>query len=218
MTDTLAWVQVLERIKDPLKSLLAREDHAAVYAVLAHAALLVQRAPFVFESDHVAFYCRTHDPWYVKKQKMQILATIAMPANVYEIVNELTEYARDISPTMAREAVRAVGQIALSVPDVSGIVERLLAFLESGSEHLIAETLIQMKDLLRRYPDMGEVVVPSAAAQLNPGDVADSKARAACVWILGQYGMHVKVRKRGSTGVPRLHCAWDRQASISTAS
>ena len=33
----------------------------------------------------------------------------------YDIVGELTEYARDINPRMAREAVKAVGRIALSV-------------------------------------------------------------------------------------------------------
>ena len=76
---------------------------------------------------------------------MQILAAIACSTNVYEIVTELTEYARDISPQMAREAVRAVGQIALTVPDVSGIIERLLGFLDSGGEHVVAETLIQLK-------------------------------------------------------------------------
>ena len=32
-----------------------------------------------------------------------------------QIVNELTEYARDIHPAMAREAVKAVGRIALAV-------------------------------------------------------------------------------------------------------
>jgi len=30
-------------------------------------------------------------------------------------------------------------------------------FLESGYDHIVAETLIQLKDLLRRYPDLGEV-------------------------------------------------------------
>lgn len=55
--------QVLERVKDPLKSLISRDEPATAYAVLCHARLLVQRAPFVFEGDHVAFFCRTHDPW-----------------------------------------------------------------------------------------------------------------------------------------------------------
>ena len=45
----------------------------------------------------------------------------------------------------------------LQVPDVSGIIERLLLFLDSGSEALTAEALVQMKDLLRRYPDVAQV-------------------------------------------------------------
>ncbi len=45
----------------------------------------------------------------------------------------------------------------MQVPDVGGIVERLLVFLDSSSEDVVAEALVQMKDLLRRYPDMAEV-------------------------------------------------------------
>jgi hypothetical protein len=45
----------------------------------------------------------------------------------------------------------------VQVADVNGIVERLLLFLESGYDHIVAETLVQLKDLLRRYPDLGEV-------------------------------------------------------------
>ncbi len=44
--------QVLERIKDPLKTLIAREDPATAYAVLCHARLLVARAPILFEGDY----------------------------------------------------------------------------------------------------------------------------------------------------------------------
>lgn len=55
--------QVLERVKEQLKSLIAREDPASVYAVLCHARLLVSRAPMIFENDYTAFYCRSHDSW-----------------------------------------------------------------------------------------------------------------------------------------------------------
>eukprot|EP00195_Chlamydomonas_chlamydogama_P008244 CAMPEP_0202904088 /NCGR_PEP_ID=MMETSP1392-20130828/27835_1 /ASSEMBLY_ACC=CAM_ASM_000868 /TAXON_ID=225041 /ORGANISM="Chlamydomonas chlamydogama, Strain SAG 11-48b" /LENGTH=846 /DNA_ID=CAMNT_0049591569 /DNA_START=246 /DNA_END=2786 /DNA_ORIENTATION=+ len=182
--------QVLERIKDPLKTLISREDPATTYAVLSHVLLLVQRAPIIFEQDYVAFYCRTHDPPYVKKLKMEVLAAIATPQNVYEIVNELTEYARDISPAMAREAVRAVGRIALTVPDVSGLIERLLLFLEAGSEHLTSEALVQMKDLLRRYPDMAEACIPQIN-ELVPAHIEEPEARAALLWIIGQFGQHI---------------------------
>jgi len=55
--------QVLERLKEPLKSLIARDDPGTAYAVLAHVLLLVKRAPIIFEDQHAAFYCRAHDPW-----------------------------------------------------------------------------------------------------------------------------------------------------------
>jgi hypothetical protein len=45
----------------------------------------------------------------------------------------------------------------VQVSDVNGLVERLLMFLESGYDHIVAETLIQLRDLLRRYPDLGQV-------------------------------------------------------------
>jgi len=46
---------------------------------------------------------------------MEILTLIATSSNVFDIVGELTEYARDINPAMARQAVKSVGRIALSV-------------------------------------------------------------------------------------------------------
>jgi hypothetical protein len=54
---------VLERVKEQLKSLIAREEPSINYAVLCHARLLVSRAPMIFEQDYQAFYCRSHDPW-----------------------------------------------------------------------------------------------------------------------------------------------------------
>lgn len=183
--------QVLERIKEPLKTLISREDPSSVYAVLCHLNLIVQRASFIFEQEYVSFYCRTHDPWYVKKLKMEILTAIASTSNVYEIVSELSEYARDINPSMAREAIKSIGRVALLVPDSTGILERLLNFLESGSEHIMAETLIQMKDLLRRYPDLADVCI-ATVNEINPNAITEPAARAALFWIMGQFGQYMQ--------------------------
>lgn len=48
--------------------------------------------------------------------------------------------------------LRAKMRISLQVHDATGIVERLLGFLTVGKGHITAETLIQVKDLVRRYP------------------------------------------------------------------
>ena len=43
-------VQVLERIKDPLMTLVSRDHHETAYAVLAHFLIIAQRAPLIFAS------------------------------------------------------------------------------------------------------------------------------------------------------------------------
>ncbi len=52
---------------------------------------------------------------------------------------------------------------ALQVQDVGGIVERLLGFLETGRDFVTAEAIIQLKDLLRRYPTIAEASLSSVS-------------------------------------------------------
>ena len=40
--------QVLERIKDPLQTMMSRDHYETAYAVLANFLLIVQRAPVIF--------------------------------------------------------------------------------------------------------------------------------------------------------------------------
>lgn len=56
-----------------------------------------------------------NEPTYIKQLKLEILTAIADETNAYEIATELTEYVNDIDPHLARDAVKAVGRIALEV-------------------------------------------------------------------------------------------------------
>lgn len=58
---------------------------------------------------------------------------------------QLTEYAADVDMALARRAVRAVGSICLNTPDTSGLVERLLSFLDLGRDHVTAEAINQVR-------------------------------------------------------------------------
>lgn len=64
---------------------------------------------------YTSFYCRMNDPSYIKDLKLQLLSAVADDGNAYEIVTELTEYVTDIDEHLSREAVRAVGRVALEV-------------------------------------------------------------------------------------------------------
>ena len=60
LADEADGVQVLERIKDPLMTLLSRDHFETAYAVLCHFHLIAQRAPIIFSqvcSSILTDYC-----------------------------------------------------------------------------------------------------------------------------------------------------------------
>ena len=79
------FVQVYERIKAPLMTLVSSGSSEQSYAVLCHLHLLVMRAPILFSSDYKHFYCRYSDPSYIKKLKLEMLTAVANESNTYEI-------------------------------------------------------------------------------------------------------------------------------------
>ncbi|XP_073129436.1 beta-adaptin-like protein A [Henckelia pumila] len=183
--------QVYERIKAPLLTLVSSGSPEQSYAVLSHLHLLVMRAPFIFCSDYKHFYCQYNEPFYVKKLKLEMLTAVANESNTYEIVTELCEYVANVDIPMARESIRAVGKIALQQYDVNAIVDRLLQFLEMEKEHVTAETLVLVKDLLRKYPQWSHDCI-AVVGNISSKNVQEPKAKAALIWMLGEYALDMQ--------------------------
>ena len=59
LKDHAIGVQVLERIKDPLMTLLSRDHFETAYAVLCHFHLIAQRAPVIFSQVSYAYTVMT---------------------------------------------------------------------------------------------------------------------------------------------------------------
>ncbi|XP_024520729.1 beta-adaptin-like protein A isoform X1 [Selaginella moellendorffii] len=178
--------QVYERIKAPLLTLISSGSPELSYAVLSHLHLLVMRAPILFSSDYKHFYCRYSDPSYVKKLKIEMLTAVASESNMYEIVTELSEYAANVDVGITREAIRAVGKIALNLCDVNAIVDRLLQFLEMERDYVTAETLVLVKDLVRKYPEWSHDCI-AVVGNVSSKSIQEPKAKAALIWMLGEY-------------------------------
>ncbi|CAL4962546.1 unnamed protein product [Urochloa decumbens] len=178
--------QVYERIKAPLLTLVGAGSPEQSYSVLCHLHLLVMRAPMLFSSDYKSFYCQYSDPSYVKKLKLEMLTAIANESNTYEIVTELCEYAGNVDVPIARESIRAVGKIALQQYDVNAIVDRLLQFLEMDKDYVTAETLVLVKDLLRKYPQWSHDCI-AVVGNISSKNIQEPKGKAALIWMLGEY-------------------------------
>nr|GMD44254.1 beta-adaptin-like protein A [Ipomoea batatas] len=183
--------RVYERIKAPLLTLVSSGSPEQSYAVLSHLHLLVMRAPYVFSSDYKHFYCQYNEPFYVKKLKLEMLTAVANESNTYEIVTELCEYAANVDIPIARESIRAVGKIALQQYDVNAIVDRLLQFLEMEKDHVTAETLVLVKDLLRKYPQWSHDCI-AVVGNISSKNIQEPKAKAALIWMLGEYAQDMQ--------------------------
>ena len=57
----------------------------------------------------------------------------------------------------------------------------------------MSETLVALKDVLRRYPDVANVCVEQLG-EINTAGITEPAARAAYVWMLGQFGQVMQVR------------------------
>ncbi|KAK2986463.1 hypothetical protein RJ640_029696, partial [Escallonia rubra] len=189
MTDTHQ--QVYERIKAPLLTQVSSGSPEQSYAVISHLHLLVMRAPILFSTDYKHFYCQYNEPFYVKKLKLEMLTAVANESNTYEIVTELCEYAANVDIPMARESIRAVGKIALQQYDVNAIVDRLLQFLEMEKDYVTAETLVLVKDLLRKYPQWSHDCI-AVVGNISSKNVQEPKAKAALIWMLGEYAQDMQ--------------------------
>ena len=179
--------QIYLRLKTPLLTLMASSSNEIAYAVLSHTALVVDRAPGVFDDEYKQFFSKFTEPSCVKSLKMSILPRISNPNNAREIVAELTEYVAGGDAELARQAVRSIGEIAVRVPTAAETVtESLLELIEMEAEHVRAETVIVMQDVLRKYPDRAPSVIPSLHRCLKR--MEDPTGKAAVIWMIGEYG------------------------------
>ena len=188
LTADMADVQtdVYERLKAPLLTLMSSGGHELSYTCLCHVKVLVQRTPLLFAQEYKAFFCRFTDPSYVKLVKLDILTVIATENNMYNIVEELSEYVSE-NVEIARRAIQSIGKIANRLAGgVEAIVQQLLSFLSLEIDYVSAESVLVMKDILRKYPECYAEVLPTLNDCLKTID--EPEAKAAMLWMLGEYG------------------------------
>jgi Adaptin N terminal region/Beta2-adaptin appendage, C-terminal sub-domain len=146
-------------------------------------------------SSLLSFSLQYNEPTHVKTLKMSILPRIANAINAKEIVSELTEYisggagggSGGVDADLARQAVKATGEIGCRVPQAADVVvESLLEALEMEAEYVRSATVMVMVDILRVYPQRATAVIPSLNRVLKR--MEDASGRAAVVWMMGEYG------------------------------
>ena len=79
-----------------------------------------------------------------------------------------------------------MGRLAIKVTAAADqCIESLLALIETKVTYVVQEAVVVIKDIFRRYPNKYEGVIPILCENIDALDEPD--ARAAMVWIIGQY-------------------------------
>jgi hypothetical protein len=178
---------------------------------------MVGKRPRIFSRDYRQFYNRYNEPTHVKYVKIDILSGVADAGNVADIITELSEYVTDVDQELARRSIRAIADIAVSNnfsvglpvgypngPDAYNsqaaaqamsamqdqIVDTMVDFLEMNLDYVRDESLVVMKDLLRKYPEKRHDVLDVLPRIIT--SVQQSQAKAAIVWLIGEFGQDMR--------------------------
>lgn len=181
--------RICKKMGPPLVSLLSSGPEVQ-YVTLRNILLIIQRRPLILRNDVKVFFCKYNDPIYVKLAKLEIMYRLSREENFKPVLAELHEYASEVDIDFVRKAVRTIGRLAIKVPGAANAcINVLLELLESKISYVTQEVVVVVKDIFRRYPNEYESVISTLCDNMD--DLAEPEAKAAIVWIIGQYANRI---------------------------
>lgn len=184
--------QVPERAKKlaaPLISLISAQPEIQ-YVALRNIQVILEQFPTLLMNEVRVFFCKYNDPLYVKMEKLDVLMALVTPDNVLQILMELKEYANEVDVEFARKVIRGIGFCAMK-DTLSSSTDRcmgvLVELVKGRIPHVVQESVVVIKDVLRKFPNQYESVVTSLASEAVDHLDDDPEAKAAMIWIVGEY-------------------------------
>lgn len=184
--------QIIARSKPPLLTLITGGQPEIQYTLLKHLQIILPRkaAAGIFDEEYRQFYVRYNEPPYVKYLKVDVLPLIANESNARDIASELGEYVTDVDSELSKRAIAAIAEIGMKVTCVAGeMANALISLVEMDMPYIRAEAVKYAVDLLRIFPPAKDYILPSISRCFKR--IEDNDARAALVWVLGEYGQEI---------------------------
>ena len=179
-------VELFNTIIPPFITLVSSSEYEIQYVVLKTLSLFVQRYQKALGKDIQIFFCKYNDPSYIKMEKLNIIVTICTEATANMVLDELFEYCNSVDVAFVRKSIQSIGQVAIRIPESANkCVDILVSLVEGKADYAIEEAVIIVSDILRRYPGTFESVI--AAVCQNFEQIKEKNAKAAAIWILGEY-------------------------------
>ena len=178
--------ETLTRVSLPLVTLLnntAPIQYVAVKSIL----ILLQHYKRMLSSEVTIFFCKFDDPLYMKLAKLDVILVLCSAQNVSKVLEELYDYAQQADVEFVRKSIAAIGKIAVNFESAAGYcVDKIVALVKTKVQYVIQECIVVAVDIFRRYPMTYLGIVGEICGALD-GPLDDHRAKAAMVWILGEY-------------------------------
>ena len=98
-----------------------------------------------------------------------------------EILSELSEYVTDTDDGIAKKSINGIAKLAVKLEQcVNEAIEHLLSFLDLRLETVSTRACVAIKDILRKYPERYEEILPSIHKTLKTVDDEEGSCRFLC--------------------------------------
>jgi vesicle coat complex subunit len=179
--------EVLLSILPPFLTLVSSGNTEIQYIVLRTLNLFSQRYPKALAKEIRIFFCKYNDPSYIKTEKLGIITANVSPNNARLILDELAEYCNSVDVDFVRKAVMSIGEIALKLESCAPrSVDILVNLVEGKAGYAVEQSVLVLSDILRKFPGHFESIIAKVCRSID--QIKDPQARAAAIWILGEYG------------------------------
>ncbi|OII76433.1 AP-2 complex beta subunit protein [Cryptosporidium andersoni] len=187
-------INTMKKLKPPLITLLTTSLPEVQYVILRNVQLIVQFNPCFLQSEYRVFYCKYNDPIYIKIEKLNILFRLANIQDSTDLLAELKEYSTDTDIDFARNSIRVIGRLAIKIQEISkDCIDLLIELItENCQDHIIQESIISFRDILRCYPNLFNQII-SSIWDISER-IIEYESRAAFVWIIGEFYEYIEAK------------------------
>lgn len=155
------------------------------YITLTNISVFAKEAPDMFRKYLKDFFVAESEPTFVRRMKVDVLAALVCTDNSVLILREFTRYVKDDDKDFVRHAIQAIVRIANTLPEIADRCLRgLMGLVSTDNNEVVAEAVVAIRQLVQQHPQHDGPIV-RLAKKLDK--IASPSARAAIVWILGEF-------------------------------
>ena len=182
--------EVFSRAKGQVLHCLSAGNPELTYMLLCFVESVIDDNKVIFQENFRTFFCKYNEPLYVKKKKIEMLPCLATLENMSEMLEEISMYCSDVTPTLSKYAITAVGQIASEMPQFhASCVKKLVKLIEMDIDYVTSNVLQVLKCLDFSENGSLEEILPHIPKCVDI--VTSEEGKSSIWWFIGEYGEQV---------------------------